>query len=123
MKINNKVKIGIILFLLLISYYFLNQKFGIGIPCLFHEITGFYCPGCGITRLFFSLLQLDFYRAFRANPLIFILLIIVIFYYILNKLCKINITIPSYIYYILLVIVILFGIFRNIPGFEYLIPN
>ena len=119
------VKIGIILFFLLLCYYFLNQKFSIGIPCIFHEITGFYCPGCGVTKLTFSLLELDFYQAFRANPLIFILLILAIIYYlikiILNKLFKINITIPNYVYYILLVITILFGVLRNIPGFEFLI--
>lgn len=119
------VKIGIILFFLLLCYYFLNQKFSIGIPCIFHEITGFYCPGCGVTKLTFSLLELDFYQAFRANPLIFILLILAIIYcfikLILNKLFKINITIPNYVYYILLVITILFGVLRNIPGFEFLI--
>lgn len=119
------VKIGIILFFLLLCYYFLNQKFSIGIPCIFHEITGLYCPGCGVTKLTFSLLELDFYQAFRANPLIFILLILAIIYYlikiILNKLFKINITIPNYVYYILLVITILFGVLRNIPGFEFLI--
>ena len=88
------VKIGIILFFLLLCYYFLNQKFSIGIPCIFHEITGLYCPGCGVTKLTFSLLELDFYQAFRANPLIFILLILAIIYYlikiILNKLFKIS---------------------------------
>ena len=119
------VKIGIILFFLLLCYYFLNQKFSIGIPCIFHEITGLYCPGCGVTKLTFSLLELDFYQAFRANPLIFILLILAIIYYlikiILNKLFKINITIPNYVYYILLVITILFSVLRNIPGFEFLI--
>ena len=119
------VKIGIILFFLLLCYYFLNQKFSIGIPCIFHEITGLYCPGCGVTKLTFSLLELDFYQAFRANPLIFILLILAIIYYlikiILNKLFKINITISNYVYYILLVITILFGVLRNIPGFEFLI--
>ena len=119
------VKIGIILFFLLLCYYFLNQKFSIGIPCIFHEITGLYCPGCGVTKLTFSLLELDFYQAFRANPLIVILLILAIIYYLikisLNKLFKINITIPNYVYYILLVITILFGVLRNIPGFEFLI--
>ena len=125
MIMKNKVKIGIILFFLLICYYFLNQKLDIGIPCIFHELTGLYCPGCGITRLLFSLFELNFYQAFRSNPLVFILLILSIFYLLIKvilKIFNISITIPNYIYYILLVIIILFGILRNIPGFEILKP-
>ena len=125
MKPKNRVKIGIFLFFLFIIYYLLNKKIGIGIPCVFHELTGLYCPGCGITRLLFSLLELNFYQAFRSNPLVFILLMLSILYLILKLILKrfnINLTIPNYIYYFLLIIVILFGILRNIPGFEFLTP-
>lgn len=125
MKPKNRVKIGIFLFFLFIIYYLLNKKIGIGIPCVFHELTGLYCPGCGITRLLFSLLELNFFQAFRSNPLVFILLILIILYLILKLILKrfnINLTIPNYIYYFLLIIVILFGILRNIPGFEFLTP-
>ena len=122
MQTKNKVKIGIVLFLLFLFYYFLNQKLNIGIPCIFHELTGLYCPGCGITRMFFAIIELKFYDAFRYNPLVFILLIISILYLLLKSLLKkynINLIIPNYIYYILLVIVIFYGIFRNIPEFEF----
>ena len=125
MKPKNRVKIGIFLFFLFIIYYLLNKKIGIGIPCVFHELTGLYCPGCGITRLLFSLLELNFFQAFRSNPLVFILLILIILYLILKLILKrfnVNLTIPNYIYYFLLIIVILFGILRNIPGFEFLTP-
>lgn len=125
MKPKNRVKIGIFLFFLFIIYYLLNKKIGIGIPCVFHELTGLYCPGCGITRLLFSLLELNFFQAFRSNPLVFILLILIILYLILKLILKrfnINLTIPNYIYYFLLIIVILFGILRNIPGFVFLTP-
>ena len=125
MKPKNRVKIGIFLFFLFIIYYLLNKKIGIGIPCVFHELTGLYCPGCGITRLLFSLLELNFFQAFRSNPLVFILLILIILYLILKLILKrfnINLTIPNYIYYFLLIIVILSGILRNIPGFEFLTP-
>ena len=45
---------------------------GIGIPCLFYEITGFKCVGCGISRMFISLIRLDFVTAFKHNSFIFI---------------------------------------------------
>lgn len=40
-------------------------------PCLFHRITGLYCPGCGGTRAFTSLLQGHFFSCFRYHPFVF----------------------------------------------------
>ena len=108
----SKMKLILILISFLIIYFILNELLDVGIPCLFYEITGYYCPGCGITRLLFSLLKLDFYQAFRYNPLIFILIIITGIYllvkFILKKFMNISIEIPNYVYYILLIIVIIF---------------
>lgn len=123
----SKMKLILILISFLIIYFILSELLDVGIPCLFYEITGYYCPGCGITRLLFSLLKLDFYQAFRYNPLIFILIIITGIYwlvkFILKKFMNISIAIPNYVYYILLVIVIIFGILRNIPMFDFLSPT
>lgn len=123
----SKMKLILILISFLIIYFILSELLDVGIPCLFYEITGYYCPGCGITRLLFSLLKLDFYQAFRYNPLIFILIIITGIYwlvkFILKKFMNVSIEIPNYVYYILLVIVIIFGILRNIPMFDFLSPT
>ena len=123
----SKMKLILILISFLIIYFILSELLDVGIPCLFYEITGYYCPGCGITRLLFSLLKLDFYQAFRYNPLIFILIIITVIYwlvkFILKKFMNISIEIPNYVYYILLIIVIIFGILRNIPMFDFLSPT
>ena len=123
----SKMKLILILISFLIIYFILSELLDVGIPCLFYEITGYYCPGCGITRLLFFLLKLDFYQAFRYNPLIFILIIITGIYwlvkFILKKFMNISIEIPNYVYYILLVIVIIFGILRNIPMFDFLSPT
>lgn len=105
----------------LITYYFISKVFSIGIPCMFYEITHLYCPGCGITRMFFSLLKLDFYQAFRYNPLVFCYLVMFILYKLINL--KFKIKIPSYFSYILLSIAIVFGILRNIDGFSFLRPT
>ena len=37
--------------------------------CLFKRITGLPCPGCGMTRAWFSLLKLDIEGAFYYHPL------------------------------------------------------
>jgi len=39
-------------------------------PCFFHTMTGFYCPGCGITRAVYHLLHGEFIRALSYNPLV-----------------------------------------------------
>lgn len=40
------------------------------LPCVFRALTGFYCPGCGMTRALHALVHLDLPRAFRMNPLV-----------------------------------------------------
>lgn len=41
----------------------------IGIPCNLRRLTGLLCPGCGMTRAVFSILRLDFAKAFSYNAL------------------------------------------------------
>ncbi|MCI9360581.1 MAG: DUF2752 domain-containing protein [Hungatella sp.] len=45
----------------------------VGIPCMFHLITGLKCPGCGVTRMAVALLGLDVAGAFEANPAVLVL--------------------------------------------------
>lgn len=118
-----EMKLILLLISFLIIFLFLNKVFNFTIPCLFHEITNLYCPGCGITRMFLALFKLDFYQAFRYNPLVFILLILSIVYFLVKKIGKLNFKLPNYIYYYLLFIVIIYGILRNIPLFSFLAPT
>lgn len=117
---NNKIVTYGLLFLILIIYYFLHHTFGVAIPCMFKEITGFYCPGCGITRMLFSIIKLDFYQAFRYNPFIFLLLIIYIGFLLIKIIIKIisnkDIKIPEYVYYILILLLLIYWVLRNIPS-------
>ncbi|MDZ4168424.1 MAG: DUF2752 domain-containing protein [Coriobacteriia bacterium] len=39
-------------------------------PCLFREITGLYCPGCGSGRALLALSRFDLTAALSANPLV-----------------------------------------------------
>ena len=40
------------------------------IPCLFNELTGFYCPGCGGTRAVLALLSGYPVLSFLYHPLV-----------------------------------------------------
>lgn len=42
------------------------------IPCLYTSISGYNCPGCGLSRATILLLQFDFKAAWQMNPLVFI---------------------------------------------------
>lgn len=42
--------------------------------CPFLALTGFYCPGCGMTRLVYALAHGHVDTAFGLNPLLFVLL-------------------------------------------------
>ncbi|MBO5476699.1 MAG: DUF2752 domain-containing protein [Clostridia bacterium] len=102
----------------------LNRKIAIG--CIIYEITGFYCPGCGITRAILSLVKGDIYQAFRYNQILFIDIPIIIITSIIylkfknNKIVKITVNI---IFIMLFVITLIFGVMRNIPKFSYLAPT
>lgn len=109
-----------IIFILGIFIYFADPKNGPIIPCIFNKITGFYCPGCGMTRALHSIFRFDFYQAFRFNALIFIMPPNFILYYLSkhNKYIKLEKTIL-----ILMIIIALgYGIARNTITFNYLAP-
>jgi hypothetical protein len=38
-------------------------------PCMFHSMTGLYCPGCGSTRALYQLVHGHPSAAFAMNPL------------------------------------------------------
>ena len=49
----------------------LIESAGQGIyPCLFHLVTGAYCPGCGGTRALLALLHGRLADSIRLNPLV-----------------------------------------------------
>lgn len=128
-RIFKVIFITILLMVVYVGYYFLNRHFDIGIPCFIHETYGLVCPGCGVTRMFFALLNLDFKAAFFYNPLVFLLLPFMIGYYIyfmylyiIGQKEKILSTIPWYVYFILVVIVIIYAVLRNLPMFPFLRP-
>ena len=126
MKVTRKkiaISIIAIIFLLLVVLKIIK------VPCIFHEITGLYCPGCGITRMIISILNLDFYQAFRYNPLVFILsplLILIvsneIYCYLFDKDNKLDKKFSKLLIF-LVILFLVFGVLRNIPLFSYLQPT
>lgn len=104
----------------IVYFKILSPVFNINIPCPVHALTGFYCPGCGLTRLIFSLMDLNIAQAFRFNALIFLL---VPMYSILTLLKLKGYKKFSDILMILMIVLTLsFGLLRNLPMFSWLAP-
>ncbi len=60
------ITVGILLIGAILSYLVFKW---IKIPCVFYQLTGLQCPGCGNTRATMALLKLDFNAMLRYNLL------------------------------------------------------
>ncbi len=54
-------------------YIVFRNLTGLSVPCPIHAVTGLYCPGCGVSRMFFHLARLEFAEAFSSNCVLFVL--------------------------------------------------
>lgn len=118
---------GIILLVGIIYFIFVKLTH-LGIPCVFNLVTGLYCPGCGISRMFISLAAFDFKAAFGYNAFVMTVGPFAVIYalrhyiiYILKGSQKSG-KFEFVLLVITLVLAIFFGILRNIPAFSFLAP-
>lgn len=113
----------------LLYLYFGTEERGAGIPCTFLMLTGFYCPGCGSSRALRQILHLDFYGALRYNalftaaaPFLAVFFAAAAFRYIKNGGVAVK-KIPLWPLLAMGVILLCFGILRNLPAFAFLAPT
>ena len=87
--------------------------------CMFHQLTGLYCPGCGATRALSALLHGDIKASLHNNLLLFPLLGL-----IAVLIVKPEISLKRSVAITIVAVVLLFAILRNIPvaPFTYLAP-
>jgi len=99
--------------------------------CVFHSLTGLYCPGCGTTRAFHALVHGDFAAALRDN-LFFAALLPVILWLLAIETGGAFFgwrprlrPAPAALLWTLLAALIAFTVLRNIPipAFEFLRPR
>ncbi|SKB92237.1 Protein of unknown function [Lachnospiraceae bacterium] len=104
-----------------VLYFLWYTKTGIGIPCVFHRITGFRCPGCGITHMVLHTVKLDFNAAYHDNPFLFVSLPflageIIFDKYLRHKGKKMPLW-NNVLLIVYLVMLLGFGVYRNIYNF------
>jgi hypothetical protein len=100
------------------------------LPCLFHALTGLYCPACGTLRALSQLLQGNFLSALRLNPLTIIALPFFSWYVLSRAIHLAAGRMPRSSRAellgakLILLVVLVFWVLRNIPlaPFTYLAP-
>ena len=105
--------------LLVVAYGVFYNLAGFGLPCVWEITTGFQCAGCGMTRATAALLRLDFKTAFSYNavwPLYigyvaWVVPAMTIPYVKEGR--PINFPRPIWVHYVLLGIILLYGVLRN----------
>lgn len=71
-----------------LALYFLFFRYILRSICPVVLVTGFPCPGCGMTRAWLQALRLDFAGAFRWHPLFWTLPLLVLLFLFCNRLPK-----------------------------------
>lgn len=100
------------------GYYLWLNFTHLGIPCPFRTITGWLCPGCGITHMSIALIQLDFHTAYLENPFLLLTLPFLIGEILYQRYLQLTKqTNPQWnqvLLWIYVIALIIFGILRNL---------
>lgn len=128
-RVRNIGKMCLLLGMIGIVYSIWCQTTGIAIPCFVYQTTGYYCPGCGVSRMCLALLRGNLRQAAECNLALFFVFPILLFVfgvsayrYILTGKWEQK-KWQDRILLILLIGLILFGVLRNLPYFSFLAPK
>lgn len=100
----------------------------LGLPCPFLATTGWYCPGCGTTRAFYSVMHGDFGSAFRMNAMFLVIVLPLVVWggvALVRSLRGLHVPIPKnpgWWTAALIAVFVVFAVVRNLPGMEFLRP-
>ena len=100
-----------------------------GMRCIFYELTGLYCPGCGSGRSFYAFLHGDWKSAFAHNVLFLplggpaVLVFLHEYVRLLFPALRLKaVFVPQWLAVGCCVLIFSFWILRNIPACSFLAP-
>jgi hypothetical protein len=102
----------------LIYFLFDPTQVAIFPPCMFHQLTGLDCPGCGAQRALHQLLHGNLVAAFRLNAMFVLSLPLLVWFgprFITRTWKREPLSINTRWLWFYLAAWILFGVLRNLP--------
>ena len=94
--------------------------------CILLELTGLACPACGGTRAAYDLAHGDVAQAFTHNalvPLAVLATVLVVAYRVISRRRGRTLApMPMWVPMVIGLVVVAFGVLRNLPGLEFLGP-
>jgi len=75
------VALGVLIFMIKVLH--MNYQLS-SFPCIIHELTGLYCPGCGGTRAVIALFQGEILTSFMYHPVVLYAVSIFVLFMITN---------------------------------------
>ena len=106
-------------------WYFDPTTAGFFPVCPLYSLTGFACPGCGLTRGFHALLHGDVLTALDYNAMLPFFAVLIgfafvslIYFAVWGRRIPINILHPTALY-VFLVFLLVFGVTRNLPWYPF----
>lgn len=107
-------------------YLYFHNPHEYPLPCIFYVLTGLYCPGCGAGRASYSILHGRWFDAFCYNPLMVVLLPFIGLYvaartldWVITGGNHIDRKISARLLAGVLVVILIYGVLRNIPAFPF----
>jgi len=110
-----------------VLFFFNPSTHGFYPVCLFHELTGLNCPGCGGTRAAYQLLHGHLLPALRDNALFILTLAGLMVHgawFAARKIRHqpVTLAVPPKVLWAYLVFAIAFSVLRNLSAFSFLSP-
>ena len=110
-----------------VVFFFNPSAHGFYPICLFHQLTGLNCPGCGGTRALYALLHGHWQLAIKDNALFVVLLAAAVprgIWFAARQIQRKPAAsfLPAKFLWALLVIAVVFAVMRNLPWFVFLSP-
>jgi len=108
-----------------VVYHWNPETAGFFPVCPIYALTGYYCPGCGMTRALHQLAHGHVTAALSYNPLLVVSMPLIIYwvasqiFLVLSGRTLPQIRVPDKLLWTALAGVVVFGVVRNIPHYPF----